>query len=249
MCPPRPTLNSAGPAGRPVSDNAHGPAVVFFDVGGTLLYFNVEPSALYSRIVKDHGAQIPPDALYRSMREVESEQPVPLGLTVQSEAEYWRAYNVQILRRLGVDPTPALLDEVDRRFREELRLQPYAESLEVLEAVRDRGIRLGVISNASHGILGDLERAGMTGFFEHIVYSQAVGVAKPDPRIFHEALQRFAVAPGDTWHIGDNVVADIEGARGVGIRPVLVRRRSEEPPEGVATVEDLRGVLDLLQGG
>jgi putative hydrolase of the HAD superfamily len=220
--------------------------VIFFDVGGTLLHFNVEPSQMFSRIVAGQGIDVPPDALYRAMREVEASAPDLSGMGAKSEVDYWRAYDATILRRVGTEPTPALLDEVARRFREELTFELYPESVEVLQAIKDRGIPLGVISNASHGIVGDLERTGVASFFEHIVYSQQVGCVKPDPRIFREALGRFAVEAGHTWHVGDNVVADVGGAKAVGIRPLLVRRKGQETPPGADVVDDLRGVLRLL---
>jgi len=231
-----------------VAPPARRPAVIFFDVGGTLLHFNVEPSAMFARIVRDHGVAVEPDALYRAMREVEATAPDLAGMGAKSEVDYWRAYDASILRKVGTEPTPRLLDEIAERFRRELTFEPYPESLDVLRALRARGVPLGVISNASHGIIGDLQRTGVAGYFEHVVYSQAVGTAKPDPRIFREALRRFGVEPGDAWHVGDNVVADIEGALGVGLRPVLVRRKGQEVPEGVDVVEDLRGVAGLLWG-
>lgn len=229
---------------RPAKD----PEVIFFDIGGTLLNFNIEPSALFSRILKDHGLAAERAVLYRTMREVESDFPVPLGISAQSEGAYWRAYDVAILERLGLAPTAEVLDEVARRFRTELTLEPFAESLRVLEAVRSRGVPLGVISNASHGILGDIKRTGLQPFFKHIVYSQAVGRAKPDPAIFREALTRFGAAAADTWHVGDNPVADVEGARGVGIHPVLVDRAGLHASVDAPRVKDLNGVVDLLGG-
>jgi len=224
------------------------PEVVFFDIGGTLLNFNIEPSQLFSRILKDHGLAVEPGALYRTMRAVEADMPAPLGTAAQSEAAYWRAFDLRILERLGVNPTREVLDEVSRRFQSELTLEPFAESLKVLEAVRARGLPLGVISNASHGILGDIKRTGLAPFFKHVVYSQAVGAAKPDPAIFREALARFGVAPPKAWHVGDNPVADVEGARGVGIHPVLVDRGGQHAGLDVPRVADLNGVVDLLGG-
>ena len=222
------------------------PDVIFFDVGGTLLNFSVEPSELFSRILASHGVNVAPSVLYKTMREVEAQFPLPLGISAASEGAYWRAYDDQILEATRVPRVPGLLDEIQRRFREELTLDCFPESAEVLEALARRGIPLGVISNASHGILGDLDRNGIRRFFEHVIYSQSVGVAKPDAKIFREALARFRVAPDRAWHVGDNVEADIVGARAVGIRPILVDRGFGRDPQGAAVVRDLRGVLTLL---
>jgi putative hydrolase of the HAD superfamily len=223
------------------------PSVVFFDVGGTLLSFNIEPSQLFARIVGEHAIQVEPPELYRTMREVEARYPVPLGAAAQSEADYWRAYDGKILERLGLHANEALLDEIARRFADELTLEAFPESLAVLEAICAMGVPLGVISNASHGILGDLKRNGMAPFFKHVVYSQAVGAAKPDPRIFKEALRRFGAEAPSAWHVGDNPQADVEGARAVGIRPVLVDRAHQHVSLGADRVADLRGVVSMLE--
>jgi HAD superfamily hydrolase (TIGR01549 family) len=224
------------------------PAVVFFDVGGTLLNFSIEPSQLFAQILGEHGVRVEPAALYRTMREVESAFPVPLGASAGSEADYWRAYDGRILARMGLAADGALLDEVARRFKAELTLDPFPETLAVLRDVQEAGFPMGVISNASHGILGDLERTGIRGFFEHVVYSQAVGAAKPDPRIFNEALRAFGVKGRETWHVGDNPEADIVGARGAGIHPLLVDRTRRHAGVDAVKLDDLRGLLAHLEG-
>lgn len=222
--------------------------MVFFDVGGTLLNFNIEPSQLFAKILHTHGIEAEPASLYRTMRQVESTYPVPLGISAKSEADYWRAYDAKILEKLGLKPDGPLLDEVSRRFKEELTLDPFPETVEVLRALQGEGIPMGVISNASHGILGDLSRNHLTGYFEHIVYSQAVGVAKPDARIFEEALSKFAVPAKLTWHVGDNPEADIAGARAVGIHPMLVDRDGRHARVEAERMSDLRGVVHRLKG-
>lgn len=231
--------------GRIVTELAR-PTVIFFDIGGTLLKFNVEPSQLFSRILQGHGVDVEPLALYRAMREVEAAFPVPLGASARSEADYWRAFDGRILERLGRKPTREILDEIHRRFQRELILDCFPESLEVLSAIRGRGVSLGVISNASHGILGDIERNGLAPFFEHVTYSQAVGAAKPDPRIFRAALEKFRVEPERTWHVGDSVPADVEGARASGLTPILVDRARKHDGADFAVVHDLREVVRLL---
>jgi putative hydrolase of the HAD superfamily len=224
------------------------PSVVFFDVGGTLLNFSIEPSQLFAKILRERGVQAEPASLYRTMREVEAAFPLPLGIAASSEADYWRAYDARILERMGLPADEGLLDEVARRFRGELTLDPFPETLAVLRAVKEAGFPMGVISNASHGILGDLERTGISGFFDHIVYSQAVGAAKPDPRIFKEALRLFGVSGAQAWHVGDNPEADVNGARAVGIHPLLVDREGRHKAVACVKLGDLRGVVDHLEG-
>ncbi len=88
------------------------------------------------------------------------------------------------------------------------------------------GVRLGIISNADGLIgqrLGELEilqvGAGVGVEVECIIDSGAVGVAKPDPRIFHLALDAMGVSAGDAWYVGDMPGIDVVGARAADSSP------------------------------
>jgi FMN phosphatase YigB (HAD superfamily) len=98
-----------------------------------------------------------------------------------------------------------------------------------LAALGATGVRLGVVSNAD-GLIGSRlqEReilqvgpgAGVT--VECLVDSGAVGVMKPDPRIFRIALDALDLGPEDVWYVGDMPGIDVVGARRAGIRPFLI---------------------------
>jgi putative hydrolase of the HAD superfamily len=83
-----------------------------------------------------------------------------------------------------------------------------------------RRYRLGLVSN----FYGNLETVcadvGLDGLFTVIVDSARVGCTKPDPRIFHRALDGVGVAPGEATFVGDSPTRDMAGARGVGMRHV-----------------------------
>lgn len=96
---------------------------------------------------------------------------------------------------------------------------------EMLAALQARGIRTGVISNlgwSAAALTGRLER--LTGHrFEFVMTSSEYGVRKPDPMIFRAALGRSGLDAGDVWYCGDELAADVRGARGAGIHPVWYR--------------------------
>ncbi len=89
--------------------------------------------------------------------------------------------------------------------------------VEHLQQFRDAGFKLGVVSNAMGNIQADAERYGLAGYFDVIIDSHVVGVAKPDPRIFHIALERIKVAPGEALFAGDLYSIDMVGAQAAGI--------------------------------
>ena len=94
------------------------------------------------------------------------------------------------------------------------------ELIDYARALRAR-CRTGILSNSFVGAR-EREQAeyGFEDFFEHIVYSHEVGLAKPDPEIYELTWTRFGVEPDEMIFI-DNLAENVEGARDVGMRAVL----------------------------
>ena len=86
-----------------------------------------------------------------------------------------------------------------------------------LEDLRSRGIPLAMVSNWDCALEEQVERAGLAHLFETVVASAVVGIEKPDPGIFHVALERLGVAAGRTVHIGDEPNDEV-GAAAAGVR-------------------------------
>src|SRR5258708_25085183 len=93
---------------------------------------------------------------------------------------------------------------------------------EALEAFKSAGYKLAIVSNAEGQVEADAKRFGLAQYFDVIIDSHIVGVAKPDPRIFQIALERLGVGPDEVKFTGDIYSIDVEGARAAGIqaRPV-----------------------------
>jgi putative hydrolase of the HAD superfamily len=91
----------------------------------------------------------------------------------------------------------------------------------LLEALRSRGIKTGVILNSwpdpGRVLRADIERAGLTGLLDTIVISSEVGMRKPDPGIFRLALDELGVEPHDAMFVGDRLDTDVQGAAAVGM--------------------------------
>jgi len=121
----------------------------------------------------------------------------------------------------------------------------YDDVLPALERLHGR-FRLFAISNGN----ADLAAIGLARFFEHAVAARDAGVLKPDPRIFALLLARAGVVPERALHAGDDVVADVEGARRAGITPVWVNRDGADWPAAASpqplTVRSLAELATLL---
>jgi len=95
-------------------------------------------------------------------------------------------------------------------------------TFEALEAFKSAGYKLAIVSNAEGQVEADAKRFGLAKYFDVIIDSHIVGVAKPDPRIFRIALERLGVGPDEAKFTGDIYSIDVEGARAAGIEARLV---------------------------
>jgi len=94
-------------------------------------------------------------------------------------------------------------------------LLPHAR--EVIQELSQRA-RLCLITNGISSVQrGRLAASGMADFFTAVLVSEELGIAKPDPRFFEQACAALGLPPSDVLCVGDNPVADIEGARAAGI--------------------------------
>ncbi len=132
----------------------------------------------------------------------------------------------------------------------------------VLARLRDRGLRLGMLSNASD--IDNVERllAGsqLSGIFDPVVISAAAGVRKPTPTLFLDILAKWGVAPGEAAMVGDLLGEDILGAQRAGLHQIWVRGEADPafnaeymgvvvPEWTVETLEEVPPLLESLEGG
>jgi len=129
----------------------------------------------------------------------------------------------------------------------------------VLDALRRRGLKVGMISNInSRGLVPDnLRRYGIRDFFEPVVLSSEYRRRKPDPAIFHYAARLAGVPAGACAYVGDRIIRDIAGARAAGFPLALqIRHRFDHgetetgpEPDGVMdSMEELLSILDRADG-
>ncbi len=92
-----------------------------------------------------------------------------------------------------------------------------------------------------------MEKSGLTPFFQHIITSDKIGVNKPDPKIFIEAMRLAGAKKETSLMIGDNLHADILGARRVGIDQVFFNPKQDQHEEEVSyEIKDLMELPPLL---
>ncbi len=123
---------------------------------------------------------------------------------------------------------------------------------ETLQAIRDSGLHLGIVSNVDQeGLENMTDIAGLDRWFHSILSSEAAGSCKPHQGIFSIALERAGCEPHECLFIGDSLEADIAGSNMAGMRSVLLWHRTDrEPPlrdhKPAHIVSSIPEILDLL---
>ena len=124
----------------------------------------------------------------------------------------------------------------------------YDDTVPTLEHLRDAGFKLAIVSNWDTPLDPLTERLGIAHYFDMIVASHDARVrsAKPDPHIFNYTLAAVGVSAAEAVHVGDTYEADIIGAKGVGIRPILIDRDGTQTGRWQETIQSLSELPALL---
>jgi len=135
----------------------------------------------------------------------------------------------RLLREMGLDggaaETAARVESVSVKLPKDLKAPPA--SYDVLEALKARGLTLGVISNNGDDIAARARAFGFDAFLDFVITRRDAGCSKPDPGIFELGLARAGLPAEAVAFVGDNYYADVLGSAAAGMTPVLV------DPEGL----------------
>lgn len=195
------------------------------DVGGTLLSPTEPVGLTYARLGAPFGVDRSPaqiGAAFRGAFRVSGEQ-------IGDGRPFWRAV---VTESTGCDD-PALFEQLYAYY-----LRPEAWTLregarEALITLRDQGLVLAILSNWDTRLPTLLQALGLAPLFETIVCSGEQGVEKPDPRIFTAAARALGLPPSSIVHLGDDPIADEQGAIDAGFGALLwgrdLKRYAELP--------------------
>ena len=221
-------------------------AAVLFDVDFTLSLPGPElgPDG-YRRLGERHGLALEPTRYEQARLNAIDE--LQRGGRFEHDEELWIGFTERIVRGMGGDVLGARACAVEmvRAWERHENFTLYDDAPPVLEVLRRHRIKIGLVSNGQR----DLEE-----FVVHhaldvdvAVGSAAFGRTKPHPSIFLAALERLGVEPADAAMVGDSPEDDIEGARRVGIRAVLLDREDRYPdqPDRIRDLRALPAALGL----
>jgi HAD superfamily hydrolase (TIGR01509 family) len=196
---------------------------VFLDAGGVL----VHPSwGRVSDALNHHGVEVSAaqlaEAEPHAMKALD--EATVIGST-NDGARGWLYFDL-VLRHTGVtlsEATDAALSDLrEYHRRENLWEHVEPEVMPALAALRARGLRLVVVSNANGTLRHLFDRLGLAKCIDHLLDSHEWGVEKPDPKLFQLALEESGAAASATVHVGDLYQVDIVGARRAGLADAVL---------------------------
>lgn len=221
-------------------------AAVFFDVDFTLIYpgptFQGEG---YQRFCASYGIAVNPALFPTAVRSASSI--LDEHQEHAYDAEIFVRYTGHIIERMGGSGVRVrdCAQEIYLEWAACRHFELYDDVRPVLHTLAARGIKIGLISNSHRSLSAFEAHFGLGGLIAVTLSSSDHGYLKPHPSIFESALRMAGVAAAQSLMVGDSLAHDIEGARRVGIRGVLVHR-SDEPVSAPFDVPVIRHMSELL---
>ena len=241
--PPADTSLSTPPVTRKPETRA-----VFFDVDFTLIHPGPTFQGVgYRQFCARHGVEVDASAFDAAVARASDLLVAPAAIY---DPEVFIRYTSRIIQGMGGQG--AGVDAASREIYSEWaachHFDLYDDVSEVIREIHARGVRIGLISNTQRCLATFQTHFSLEGLFAVAVSSFEHGFMKPHRSIFETALQGVGAAPGESVMVGDSLLHDIEGARSIGMRGVLVARGGipERCPTDVPVIRSLRELPELL---
>lgn len=229
---------------------------VLFDYGNTLIAFGpaqqAAQAAAMTAVLTQAGLSVDQEKL-TEVRKAQIMRPYISGGRENVFEEVCR----EIVELCGPDPkghiTRKLMAARQQAFVDAVTVDPAVPAL--LSRLQ-KNFRLGFLSNypCSHSIVSSLKHLALYDFFESVVVSADVGFAKPHPQAYARLMASMEIDPASAVYVGDNWLADVQGAKRAGMRAVWLREHvpyetfepepGDLPPDAeISRLEELEAIL------
>lgn len=219
---------------------------IFFDRDGTLTYFNKEKKKWFNEIIEKWSKR-KLELDYNRMMQLFDRAGYPQnGLkSLDAEKEFWKKYYEELLKAEGI--TDSVKEKVELLFSElwcNNDRSLFEEVVEVMEYFKNRGYKIGIISDTSPSLQLTLENLGLGKYIDSYICSDLVGVMKPDPRIYNTALKSLDVKASESIYVDDYDV-EANGARELGFTSFHIDRSGNKKDEW--TIRSLKEIIDYVE--
>jgi putative hydrolase of the HAD superfamily len=239
------------------------PKVLFFDAAGTLFHVRDSVADVYLTYAERYGVKRSEELLGKIqaafIRAFHDAPPPVFAVTDPQEIKrcerlWWFDIVHNVFYRVGMfERFDDYFEDVFQAFAGPAHWTLFAETREVLSLLKAQGFELGIVSNFDTRLFSILRGLDIEGLFDTVTISSLAHAAKPSPRIFQVALEKHLVDPDESWHVGDSLRDDIEGAGKAGVHAVLLDRQGNQaadhatPQPGMSVITTLHGLTDLLR--
>jgi len=197
---------------------------VIFDLFGTLIdnFSSAEYEQVLTQMAEIVGA--PADGFIRVWRDMVDDRMTGLLPTIAACVS-------RVCHTLRIEAGP---DELGRAARVRLELTRHAlapreGALQTLRRLREKGYKLGLISDCTLEVPALWGETQFACLFDVVVFSCVVGVRKPDPRIYEMACAKLEIRPQHCLYVGDGSNRELSGAASAGMHAVLLRVPHDDP--------------------
>ena len=204
---------------------------VFFDFYNTLVRFWPPLDEIQQASCSELGLNVTKKGIRKGytladdFMSQENEKEPLADRSSEERDRFFAEYERLVLKGAGLDVTLQLADRVWRiAIQVPKDFDLFDDVLPALELLKSRGIVLGVISNLRRQMDGLCSELGLSPYMDFCVTSAEAGAEKPHAPVFLAALERAHVTADEALHVGDQYRSDVNGARKVGITPVLLDR-------------------------
>jgi putative hydrolase of the HAD superfamily len=225
---------------------------VFFDLYNTLVHFYPPLAEIQQMACREAGLEVTYEGITRGYGLADhyfskENGRYPLSKRSREEMdEFFGEYERIILQGAGIEMSAQEALRVWRLTqRVSKKMVLFEDVPSGLRALRERGFILGALSNLRPELRDQMDKAGLLALLDFVITSEDVGAQKPFPPIFLAALRRADAEPHQAVHVGDQYHSDVQGARGVGITPVLMDRRGAY--ENVTDCPHVRDFPELVK--
>ena len=224
---------------------------LLLDAGGTLVTEKTSRPAMYADAGLRRGLAVDHETMGRCMRQVHAALPKIVDGHWRYSKPWFEAFIADVfVHQLRLDPhaLSLLKEELFAAFADakNFRLMPGAEDL--LASAKNRGWKLGLVSNWSPAMTDVLRGLGILECFDTVLLSAVEQVEKPDHAIFERALTRLNVHAAQALHVGNDPVQDVRGASECGIQAMLFDPEGQHGALELPSVRSLAEIIPWIEG-
>ena len=221
---------------------------LFFDLDHTLWDFDKNSKLALFQLFEAKNISCDFEVFHKNYVQINHAywKKIEQGLVTKETLKYGRFKDAFLSIDYPVDE--ALIKMIGDEYLNYLAEQTllFDDAIEVLAYLKTK-CKLHIISNGFQEIQDyKIKKSGLLPYFEHIVNAETVGVKKPDPKIYHYALNLAKAKPRESVMIGDNLDADVYGALNFGMQAIYFNYTEQAAPKDIKAITTLNALKKIF---